>query len=607
MINQYSNRKYIFGGIILIFSLIFTVRLFYLQIVDESYKYSADNNSQRRITKYPARGIIYDRNGKIMVFNEAAFDLMVIPQQTKSFDTLDLCQTLEITYPDFITQYNKALSYSTYRPSTIVSQISSKTYAVLQEKLFKFPGFFVQGRTLRKYPKPIASHILGYVGEVNQTVIDKNKYYKQGDYIGISGIEKTYEQFLRGKKGVSIYMVDVHNRIMGSFANGKFDTAAVVGTNIKSTIDADLQLYGEQLMQHKKGSIVAIEPSTGEILMLVSSPTYDPSLLVGRIRSKNYVKLLKDSLKPLFNRAIMASYPPGSTFKLVMALIGQQEGVLNANTRYPCAQGYPPLGGHPKCHAHASPLNLIEAIGHSCNSYFSYVFKSVIENKKYRNTYKAFEAWRQIALSFCVGKKTGSDIANELNGNIPSIKYYDKIFGKKRWHASTVISLGIGQAEMGITPLQSANVISIIANKGWFYTPHIIKEIGDNKNDTTLKRFKIKNYTMITDSTIYLNVIQGMSDAVLKGTAAALKIDNIDFCAKTGTAQNPHGKDHSVFVAFAPTHNPKIVVAVLVENAGFGATWAGPIASLIIEKYINKKVKRIDLEKHILETNLIGD
>ncbi len=607
MINQYSNRKYIIGGIIIVFSLIFIFRLFYLQIVDTSYKYSAENNSQRRITKYPARGIIYDRNGKILVFNEAAFDLMVIPQQTKAFDTLDLCNTIEISYEEFIIQYNKALDYSTYRPSTIVSQISSKTYAILQEKLFKFPGFFVQGRTLRNYPQSIASHLLGYVGEVDQNILDNNKYYKQGDYIGISGIEKTYEQFLRGQKGVSIYMVDVHNRIMGSFAEGKFDTSAVVGTNIKCTIDADLQLYGEKLMQHKKGSIVAIEPSTGEILMLVSSPSYKPSLLVGRIRSKNYVTLLKDSLKPLFNRAIMASYPPGSTFKLIMALIGQHEGVLNTNTRYPCAKGYPPLGGHPKCHSHASPLSLIDAIGHSCNSYFSYVFKSVIENKKYKDIYKAFESWRQIALSFCVGKKTNSDIANELNGNIPTIKYYDKVFGEKRWHASTIISLGIGQAEMGITPLQSANVVSIIANKGWYYIPHIIKEIGNNNNDSTLNRFRVKQYTMITDTSIYKNVITGMSDAVLSGTASALKIDGIDFCAKTGTAQNPHGRDHSVFVAFAPTNNPKIAIAVLVENAGFGATWAGPIASLIIEKYINKKVKRVDLEKRIMETNLIGN
>jgi len=607
MINQYSNRKYIIGGIIIVFSLIFTFRIFYLQIVDTSYKYSAENNSQRRITKYPARGIIYDRNGKILVFNEAAFDIMVIPQQTRPFDTLDLCKTLEISYEEFITQYKKALSYSTYRPSVIVSQISSKTYAILQEKMFKFPGFFVQGRTLRKYPNPIASHILGYVGEVNQNIITQNSYYKQGDYIGISGIEKTYEQFLRGQKGVSIYMVDVHNRIMGSFGEGKFDTAAVVGTNIKCTIDAALQQYGELLMQHKKGSIVAIEPSTGEVLMLISSPSYDPSLLVGRIRSKNYVELLKDSLKPLFNRAIMASYPPGSTFKLIMALIGQHEGVLNTNTRYPCAQGYPPLGGHPKCHSHASPLNLIEAIGHSCNSYFSYVFKSVIENKKYRNTYKAFGAWRQIELSFCVGKKTESDIANELSGNITSIKYYDKVFGEKRWHASTIISLGIGQAEMGITPLQSANVVSIIANKGWYYVPHIVKEIGNNLNDTTLNRFKIKQYTIITDTSIYKNVITGMSDAVLTGTASRLKINGLDFCAKTGTAQNPHGRDHSVFVAFAPTNNPKIAIAVLVENAGFGATWAGPIASLIIEKYINKKVIRVDLEKYIIETNLIGN
>jgi len=607
MINPYSNRKYIISGIFLFFVFIFVIRLFYLQIINTSYKYSAENNSQRRITKYPARGVIYDRNGKILVFNEAAFDLMVIPQQTRKFDTLDLCNILEISKDDFINQFTKAKQYSTYRPSVIVSQISSKTDAILQEKLFKFSGFFVQSRTLRKYPQPIASHVLGYVGEVDQNLLKENKYYKQGDYIGISGIEKTYEEFLRGQKGVNIYIVDVHNRIMGSFSEGKFDTAAVIGTNIKTTIDATLQLYGEKLMQHKKGSIVAIEPSTGEILMLVSSPSYDPGLLVGRIRSSNYVALTNDTLKPLFNRAIMASYPPGSTFKIIMALIGQHEGVLTTNTRYPCSRGYPPLGGHPKCHAHASPLDLFGAIGHSCNSYFCFVFKSVINNKKYHNTYKAFAAWRQIALSFCVGKKTGSDLANELRGNIPTTKYYDKIFGKGKWKASTIISLGIGQAEMGITPLQSANIVSIIANRGWYYTPHIVKAIGNNTNHIALNRFKEKHYTMITDTVIYTNVIQGMNDAVQKGTAARLKIEGINYCAKTGTAQNPHGKDHSGFVAFAPTYHPKIAIAVLVENAGFGATWAGPIASLIIEKYITGKVKRADLEKHIIETNLIGD
>jgi len=607
MLNPYSNRKYIIGGIFLIFSLIFALRLFFLQIIDTSYKYSAENNSQRRITLYPARGVVYDRNGKLLVYNEAAFDLMVIPQQTKEFDTTDLCTILNITKEEFYKQYNAALNYSTYRPSMIISQISSKTYAVLQEKLFKFPGFYVQPRTLRKYSEPIAAHILGYVGEVDQSLLYENPYYKQGDYIGISGIEKTYEKFLRGQKGVKTYMVDVHNRIMGSFADGRFDTAAVIGTDVKITIDSALQTYGERLMQHKKGSIVAIEPSTGEVLMLVSSPGYDPGLLVGRIRSSNYTELIKDTLKPLFNRATMASYPPGSTFKLVMALIGQQEGVLNVNTRYPCSKGYAPLGGHPKCHAHASPLDLTGAIGHSCNSYFSYVFKSVIENRKYNDTYIAFAAWRELALSFCVGKKTNSDLANELSGNIPSIKYYDRIFGKGRWKASTVISLGIGQAEMGITPLQSANVVTIIANRGWYYIPHIIKEVGNNPNDTSLQRFKKKQYTMITDTLIYQNVINGMSDAVQSGTAAALKIPGIDYCAKTGTAENPHGKDHSVFVAFAPTNHPKIAIAVLVENAGFGATWAGPIASLLMEKYLKGKVTRPDLEKHIMETNLIGD
>jgi len=388
--------------------------------------------------------------------------------------------------------------------------------------------------------------------------------------------------------------------------DGLYDTAAVSGKSLKTTIDADLQQYAEQLMQNKIGSVVAIDPGTGEILAIVTSPTYDPNLLVGRARNKNFVQLSQDSLgKPLFNRSTMASYPPGSTFKLVMSLIGLNEGVLTADTRYPCAHGYPPLGGKPHCHAHASPLDLEQAIGASCNSYFSYVFKSVIEDKKYHDTYKAYQNWRDIAMSFCLGVKTNSDLANELRGNVPSIKYYDKVFGKGSWKASTVISLGIGQNELGITPLQNANLVSIIANKGWYYTPHIVKAINGNDKDTVLDRFKIKHYTNIKDTAIYNTVIAGMTKVVESGTASALKIEGIPFCAKTGTAQNPHGKDHSVFVCFAPIQNPKIAVGILIENAGFGATWAGPIARLMMEKYLKGKITRPDLEKKMLEADLM--
>lgn len=448
--------------------------------------------------------------------------------------------------------------------------------------------------------------MLGYIGEADKNITEKDPYYKDGDYLGISGIEKTYEKVLRGKKGMRIMMVDVHNREKGSYMNGIYDTMAISGKPLTTTIDADLQEYGEKLMQNKIGSLVAIDPQTGEILAIITSPTYDPNLLVGRARNKNFSMLLKDTIgNPLFNRSTMASYPPGSTFKLVMALIGLHEGVLTADTRYPCARGYPPLGGRPKCHPHASPMDLHGAIGTSCNSYFSYVFKSVIDDKKYHDTYKAYQNWRDIAMSFCLGTKTGSDLANELRGNVPSIKYYDKVFGKGSWKASTVISLGIGQAEMGITPLQNANLVSIIANKGYYYTPHIVKAIGGNENDTLLDRFKVKHYTRITDTAVYNDVIRGMAKAVEGGTAAGLKIEGIPYCAKTGTAQNPHGKDHSVFVCFAPIDKPKIAIGILIENAGFGSTWAGPIARLMMEKYLKGEITRPDLEKRMLEGDLI--
>jgi len=606
--NVLSDRKYVIIAAFLLSGFIFISRLFYIQIIDDSYKLDARNQAFRYITIFPPRSYVYDRNFKLLVYNEVAYDLMVIPKNVRDFDTVEFCNLVGITKETFIKKMRKAIQApnSPRKQSVFEKQISPKDYAYIQERLYRFSGFFVQPRTLRKYPRKIAAHMLGYIGEADKKTTEKDPYYNEGDYLGVSGIEKTYEKVLRGKKGLKIMMVDVNNREKGSYMNGLYDTAAIPGKFLTTTIDADIQAYAEQLMQNKIGSLVAIEPSTGEILALVTSPTYDPNLLVGRVRNKNFTLLLADKLgNPLFNRATMASYPPGSTFKLIMALIGLHEGVLNAETRYPCARGYPPLGGRPKCHAHPSPLDLNGAIGTSCNSYFSYVFKSVIDNKKYRDTYAAYANWRDIVLSFKMGTKTGSDIANELNGNVPSIKYYDKVFGKGSWKASTVISLGIGQAEMGVTPLQNANLVTIIANKGWFYTPHIVKEIGGNSNDSLLAKFKIKYYTKITDTSVYNVVIAGMAKAVESGTAGGLKIDSIPYCAKTGTAQNPHGKDHSVFVAFAPKNNPKIAIGILIENAGFGATWAGPIARLVMEKYLKGHITRPDLEKRMLEADLI--
>lgn len=602
--NQFSDRKFILGAIFILVGLIYMVRLFHIQVIDDKYKLDAKNQAFRYETEFPIRGYIYDRNGKLLVFNEAAYDLMVIPRQVKNIDTIDFCNTLGITKEVFITRLDKAAKHSSRKPSIFEKQISAEAYASLQEKLYKYHGFFVQPRTLRKYPKPIAAHLLGYIGEVDKSVTDKDPYYRDGDYIGISGVEKSYEKELRGIKGTRIIMVDVHNRPKGSYMNGLYDTAAVPGKHLTSTLDADLQHYGEMLMQNKIGSVVAIEPQTGEILALITSPTYDPNLLVGRARSKNYAKLALDTVGvPLFNRALKSMQPPGSTFKLLMGVVAQNEGVLTPSTRYPCAGGYPPLGGRPKCHPHSSPTDLMGSISTSCNSYYSYVFKSVIDNKKYANDREGFEVWRNYALSFGVGKKLGSDLPYENKGSLPTSAYYDKVFGRNAWKASTIISLGIGQAELGITQIQNANIVATIANKGYYYTPHIIKYVGDSKE--TDPRWTKKNYTMVTDTALYNNVIDGMSMVMKAGTGRSVDVPKLNMCGKTGTAQNPHGKDHSVFVCFAPRENPKIAIAVFVENAGFGSTYAAPIASLMVEKYLTDTITRPDMEKRMLEANLI--
>jgi len=532
MLNPFVNRKFLIGSIFILFVIAYLVRLFYIQVIDEQYKFSADNNSQRRVIKYPPRGVIYDRNGKLMVQNEAAFDLMVIPRQLLPFDTIDFCKMLNVSVEDFRLMLKKASDYSGYRPSALISQVSAENYAVMQEKMFLFPGFFFQSRTLRKYPKPVASHLLGYVGEVDEKLIASNSYYRMGDYIGISGVEAAYEEYLRGKKGVSIYTVDVHNRIVGHFADGSLDTIPALGNDLILGIDLELQEYAEQLMQNKRGSVVAIDPSTGQILALVNSPTYDPNLLVGRVRAKNYHKLLYTEGKPLFNRATMAKYPPGSTFKMANGLIALQEGVISSATTFGCSMGFRLGNVKVGCHAHASPLDLVHAVSNSCNSYFCQVFRKIIDNPAYKNTQKGFEVWREYMLDFGFGRKLGSDQSHEGTGNIPTPEYYNKYFGENRWRSLTIISLSIGQGEIGITPLQLANYGAIIGNKGWYYIPHVIREIKGLK--TIPEQYTVKQKTRIKQE-YYEYMVEGMEQAVLAGTCRIAKLDSVDVCAKTGS------------------------------------------------------------------------
>jgi len=594
----FNDRKYVVMAIFVTVCLIFIGRLFYIQVFNDDYKLSANNNVLRYVTDYPARGLVYDRNGKLLVYNEAAYDLMVTPKQIKNLDTMSLCNIIGMKKEDFIKKVRAARQYSPYKASVLAAQLSNSTYATLQEKLYTYRGFYVQSRTLRKYPTKIAGHTFGYVGEVSDKVIEKDSYYKSGDYIGISGIEKAYEKELRGKKGLKILMVDVFNRTKGHFKEGKYDTLAVTGANLISTIDAELQAYGEKLFQNKTGGLVAIDPQTGEILACISSPGYDPNLLVGRERTKNYYKLLKDPLQPLFNRALMAYYPPGSTFKLVNDLIALKEGVLTPQKTYPCPGGYRMAGHTVKCDGRHGNIHLRPAIQHSCNTYHCYVFRSIVDNPKFNSTKEGYTNWREHVLKFGVGKKVYSDLPQELKGNVPSTDYYDKIFGKDRWRSSTIVSLGIGQGELGITPLQMANIMAIIANKGFFHTPHIIKKIGNS--DEHSKIFEKKNYTGI-EKEYFDMVYDGMQDVLERGTAAGSRVKGINILGKTGTAQNPHGKDHSLFVAFAPRENPTIAIGLMVENGGWGASWAAPIGTLMIEKYLNDTVIRTALEKRMFD------
>ena len=598
---KYENRTYIIGGFFGLVILIFIIRLFSIQVIDDSFKTSSENNVIRKQTDYPRRGLIYDRNKELIVYNEAAYDLMITPKQATFLDTALICSLLEIDTLNLMKRIEKARNYSMYKASVLMKQISVETYTKLQENMFMMPGFFVQTRTLRKYPYSTASHLLGYVGEVNQRIVKSNPYYKEGDYIGVSGIEKAYEDKLRGQKGVKLLLKDVHNNIKGSFNDGKFDIKSKPGKDLQSSIDIFLQNYGESLMKNKRGSIVALEPSTGEILCLVSSPNYDPNILVGRKRSENYLILNKDTInKPLFNRASLAQYPPGSTFKLINALIGLQEKVIYSGSKFNCDEGY--VYGEEKrkmkCHPHRSPLNLIESISNSCNAYFCNVYRAIIE--KYPNTYEGYDVWRNYVTSFGLGNWLNNDLPTGQKGFVPTPNFYDRIYGKNRWKSLTNLSLSIGQDALLTTPIQMANMTAAIANRGYYYTPHIVKSI---ENDSIDDRFRKPIRTMV-DSSLFEIVIKGMQEVVEDeelGTSNIAKMENITVCGKTGTAQNPHGEDHSIFIGFAPKDNPKIALAVYVENGGWGSTWAVPIASLMIEKYLNDTIERDWLEKKIVE------
>lgn len=597
---QYDDRRYVFIAVIILVGLVYIIRLFFLQVMDKSYKISAENNSQSHVVVYPARGLIYDRNEELLVSNQAAYDIMVVPNSVSEFDTAGFCEILHITKESLEERLTTAKNYSWRVGSTFMKQVNYEDAAVLQEKMFQFPGFYLQSRTLRTYTRQIASHILGYVGEVDQNAIESSEYYKMGDYTGIIGLEKSYEELLRGEKGLKIYLNDVHNKIIGSYEDGKYDIPVQVGKNMTITLDAELQEYGEKLMQNYVGSVVAIEPGTGEILSMISSPTVDPNLLIGRNLGESIRRLSVDTLNPLFNRALMAQYPPGSTFKTITGLIGLQEKVIRPSTMFGCNYGYDFRGTHVGCHYHDEPLDLVEGVQNSCNSYFCNVLRRILENPEYENPAACFEKWREHTVSFGFGDKLGSDVPNELNGNIPTVAYYDRYYTSGHWNFLTVISLAIGQGELLITPLQMANMTATIANKGFFYTPHLAKSIEGEAQIN--ERFTEKHFTTI-DSSNFRPIIDGMELAVNgeKGSTARIaRMNDIVICGKTGTAENPHGADHSIFIAFAPKDNPEIAIAVYVENKGFGSTYAAPVASLMIEKYIAGEVKRTWLEQHVL-------
>lgn len=601
---EINSRSFKLGAGLVLAACILLGRLFYIQIVNDRYKTDARNNSVVYETIYPPRGIIYDRNGRVLVDNIVTYDIMVTPREVTPFDTLALCRALDLDL-EYVREkmhyYRKYRTRIGYQTLPFLKHVGADVYLRFAEMQYMFPGFRGQLRTDRSYPFNAGGNLLGYVSEVDQTFLEKHPDYKSGDYVGRTGLEAAREKQLRGKKGYHIFLRDSRNRVMTSYMNGQEDVMAESGEDIVTTIDAELQQYCQELMKDKRGSLIAIEPSTGEILTLVSSPGIDVDVLADI--GKYWNELTKDPGKPMFNRAVQASYPPGSVFKLVNGLIGLQEGVLVPSMKYPCYQGYyytstKKLG----CHSHVSPLNLQEAVKMSCNGYFCYVLKNILENNKYSGIEEAFSSWEGYVRSFGFGSPLGSDFPHELGGTIPSAERYNRLYGKGHWRFTNVVSLSIGQGEIGVTPLQIANLSAIMANRGWYVTPHIIRDSTERERKFT--KVDTKNFDPI---------VEGMWRAVNSapgtgGTATLAAIPGLDVCGKTGTAENPHGADHSIFICFAPRENPRIAVAAYIENAGFGATWACPLASLTIEKYLNGEIakNRKWLETRVREANLLN-
>ena len=607
MINDKNyNRRYVIASIAILVVLTYIVRLFILQVIDQSTQGKAETNAQLRQTIYPSRGLIYDRNGELLVANQPIYEVTMIVKemQTSLFDTVGFCKALQIDSMEFqkrmnnMTNRRKNRGYSRFSPQVFMDQLQQEEVAALQQELYKYAGVDIRCRTLRDYMYPIASHVLGSVGEVNQRDLERDPYYSGGDYSGRDGIERTYEKELRGEKGVKILMRDSRGRIQGPYQEGKLDKDAVTGNDLHLGLDIQTQLLAEKLMQGKVGSVVAIEPQTGEVLALVSSPNWDPRTLVGQERSKNYQALLNDPHKPLMNRATQAQYAPGSTFKILQALVGLQEGVISPHTKYPCngKTSYPI-----KCtHDHGSPVDLEEGIEQSCNPYFWAMYKDLLQQDGYSDDNAEFkehyQTWREHVMSFGLGNRfDDTDISEQAKGAVPSVGLYDKIYGKKGWKAITIRSLSIGQGEILVTPLQLANQAAAIANKGYYITPHL------NRNDSMKSRI---HHTTI-DAKHFDVVHRGMARVMTEGTGKWYNVPELQICGKTGTVQNPHGEDHALFIGFAPMDNPQIAIAVAVENAGFGSTWACPIATLLMEQYLTGEIKRKWLYDRMVNANLI--
>ena len=592
-------RRFVIAGVATFIVIVYIIRLFTLQLMSDDYKKNADSNAFLKKIAYPSRGVIKDRHGKLLVYNQPSYDIMVVMNEAKNhLDTLEFCEALGITREEFdermeaIKDRSKNPGYSRFTEQMFMSQLSDHDFSVLQEKMYRFPGFYAQKRSIRQYEYPYAAHVLGDVAEVSPSDIEEDDYYQSGDYIGKLGVERYYEKYLRGEKGVQILLRDAHGRIQGSYKDGELDRPPVPGKNLTLGIDIDLQALGERLLEGKIGSIVAIEPKTGEVLCMVSSPTYDPRMMVGRQRSKSHIELSRNSWKPLLNRSIMGQYPPGSTFKTTQALTFMSEGIITAQTAYPCYHGFVYKGLRVGCHGHGSPLPLVPALSTSCNGYFCWGLYHMMGNRqKYPTVQVAMDKWRDYMVSMGFGYRLGIDLPGERRGLIPNATFYDKAY-KGSWNGLTIISISIGQGEVNATPLQIANLGATIANRGYFITPHVVKKIEDNKLDTL---YTNRRYTMASRQA-YEAVVQGMRSAALGGTCHELAKYDFMACGKTGTAQN-RGHDHSVFMGFAPMDDPKIAVAVYVENGGWGATYGVPIGGLIMEKYLHGELSEASKAK----------